>query len=151
MVFRSRILYPIPSSKGNRSIVVVYSWSLEVGTNVSQENSAFIFRVKVTYILKTEAACSSEMLVSTCKKTTWHENLGDLKVKRNWFPKRCDSEKQGWWISQKDCYTPLSETSDLTGILMLRDWCIELTGIMECSPTKLMFEKHWLALIKYTT
>jgi hypothetical protein len=55
MVFRSRILYPILSSKGNRSIVYTFSWLLEVGTNISQENPAFIFKVKVTYILKTEA------------------------------------------------------------------------------------------------
>jgi hypothetical protein len=79
MIFRGRTLYPILLSKGNRSIVLAFSWSLEVGTNVPQENSAFIFRVKVTYILKTEAVCSSEMVVSTCKETTWHKNLRDLK------------------------------------------------------------------------
>jgi hypothetical protein len=55
MVFRSRILYPILSYKGNKSIVFVFSWWLEISTNVSQQNPAFIFRVKVTYILKTEA------------------------------------------------------------------------------------------------
>lgn len=55
MVLRSRILYPILSSKGNKSIVFVFSLWLEMHTNVSQENPTFNFRVKVAYILKTEA------------------------------------------------------------------------------------------------
>jgi hypothetical protein len=90
------------------------------------------------------------MVVSTCKETTWHKNLRDLKWNRTGFQNAVmmGSVKS---ISQKDCYTSLSETSDLTSILILKDWCIELTGIMECSPTKLMLEKHWLALIKHTT